>query len=261
LLDDVLSSRGSIAESDQGKSFGAFYDFLLSADRQAELTGLLDRVLELDALAGADPRLRHVHFDWLAAGERTQATVRTLSEQLRRFLDDRVWLENRRIVEILRGIEGRAFELRAHFADLPGTELDEAAPRVVLPMERRLYAPRRKTPIDSAGIEAGTGDFDSGALFDQVYVDPVELAEGVRTALAGQPQITLSSLLERQPLQRGLAELVTYLALRDDAFSVVFDEHATDEVSWLDGLGTMRVATVPRVSFVRGAPPVVGVDG
>lgn len=251
LLDEVLTSRGSITESDQGKSFAAFYDFLLSSDRQDEFTELLDRVLELAALADADRQLRHIHFGWLAAGERTQATVRLLSEQLRRFLDDRVWLENRRIVEILRSIETHAYQLRDHL-DLPGTGLDEPAPRIVLPMERPLFTPRQRAPIDSSGVKAGVSDFDSDALFQQVYVDPVELAGGVREALARQSQIALSALLETRPLERGLAELVTYFALGDESFSVVFDESSTEQLSWHDEDRVTRVATVPRVSFVRG---------
>jgi hypothetical protein len=44
LLDEALGTRSSIAESDQGRSFQAFYDFLLSHDRQRELTELLDRL-------------------------------------------------------------------------------------------------------------------------------------------------------------------------------------------------------------------------
>src|SRR5262249_33876057 len=38
LLDDVLGSRESIAGSDQGRSFQAFYGFLLSQARQEELS-------------------------------------------------------------------------------------------------------------------------------------------------------------------------------------------------------------------------------
>src|SRR5882757_4267620 len=76
LLDDVLGSRESIAGSDQGKSFQAFYDFLLSQARQQELSDLLDSVHELTEITGRDPRLRHIHYDWLDAAERTQATVR-----------------------------------------------------------------------------------------------------------------------------------------------------------------------------------------
>src|SRR5258708_15024760 len=54
-------------------------------------------------------RLRHIHHDWLDAAERTQATVRQLSDQLRRFLDDQVWFENRRVIDVLRSIEASAF--------------------------------------------------------------------------------------------------------------------------------------------------------
>ena len=72
LLDDVLGSRESIAGSDQGKSFQSFYGFLLSQARQEELSGLLDRVHSLGGITEADPRLRHIHYDWLDAAERTQ---------------------------------------------------------------------------------------------------------------------------------------------------------------------------------------------
>ena len=130
LLDDVLGSRESITGSDQGRSFQAFYDFLLSQARQQELSDLLDRVHQLSGNADSDPRLRHVHHDWLQAAEAAQATVRQLSEQLRRFLDDQVWFENRRVIDLLRDIEARALSLR-----------DE--PRVDLTMELDALAPER----------------------------------------------------------------------------------------------------------------------
>ena len=44
LLEDIMGERDAIADSDQGKSFRAFWDFLLSSRRQEELTELLDRV-------------------------------------------------------------------------------------------------------------------------------------------------------------------------------------------------------------------------
>ena len=152
LLDDVLGSRETIAGSDQGKSFQAFYDFLLSQARQEELSGLLDSVHQLTEITGRDPRLRHIHYDWLDAAERTQATVRQLSEQLRRFLDDQVWFENRRVIDILRDIESHALELR-ELRDVPvSMEHDAAVPAIRLPMERPLYAPVRKARIDSQNV-------------------------------------------------------------------------------------------------------------
>src|SRR5580693_540009 len=153
LLDDVLGNRESIAGSDQGRSFQGFYDFLLSQSRREELADLLDRVHELPDNVERDPRLRKVHHDWLDAAERTQTTVRQLSEQLRRFLDDQVWFENRRVIDLLRDIESRALQLRDQQQVAVTTELDETAPDIRLPMERPLYAPVRKPRIDSDGIQ------------------------------------------------------------------------------------------------------------
>jgi hypothetical protein len=166
LLDDILGSRENIADTDQGRSFQAFYDFLLSSTRQEELAGLLERVQGLEEITEPDPRMRYVHHDWLDAGERTQATVRQLSEQLRRFLDDQVWAENRRVVEIVRSIEKHALTARA-YGDLPvTTELEVTAPELGLPMERPLYAPRMRRPINSTSIEAGGQEFEADALFE-----------------------------------------------------------------------------------------------
>src|SRR5437660_3553439 len=69
LLDDVLGSRESIAGSDQGGSFQAFYDYLLSQARQEELTELLVAVHSLAQLSARekDPHLRPIHYAWLDA--------------------------------------------------------------------------------------------------------------------------------------------------------------------------------------------------
>ena len=115
LLEEIMGERDAIADSDQGRSFRAFWDFLMSSSRQEELTNMLEGVLTLPAVAELKPdsRTRRVHYDWLEAGEYTQRTVAQLSQQLRRFLDDQAWLENRRIMDILHGIEAKALALRA----------------------------------------------------------------------------------------------------------------------------------------------------
>jgi hypothetical protein len=252
LLDDVLGNRDSIADSDQGKTFQAFYDFLLSPSRQEELAELLRRVQALDSL-DADPRVRHIHHDWLEAAERTQATVRQLSEQLRRFLDDQVWFENRRVIDLLRDIESSALRLRDQ-RDVPvAMEMDAAAPKVVLPMERPLYAPPEKARIDSAAVELGREETDVAPLFEQVYVDPEQLAQTVRRALQSRSQIGLAALLDERPLRQGLAELVTYMSLGEDDFRTVFDEDHREQVRWRDEDGAERCATLPRVTFARAA--------
>jgi hypothetical protein len=251
LLDDVLGSRESISGSDQGKSFQAFYGFLLSQARQEELSQLLREVHELTAIAERDNRLKHIHYDWLDAAERTQATVRQLSEQLRRFLDDQVWFENRRVIEILRGIESHALQLREHKSVPVTTELDTLNPRLNLPMERPLYARTQKARIDSEHVENADEQADPTALFEQVYVDPGPLRAQIHRALRREPAVGLTTIVREHPLAQGLAELVTYLSLKDDAFAVVFDAEHEESIGWEDEAGTRRVATLPRVTYAR----------
>jgi hypothetical protein len=251
LLDEVVGDRSSITDSDQGRSFQAFYDLLLSPARQRELTDLLDRVHRLDLADHGDSRLRYIHHDWLDAGERAQSTVRQLSEQLRRFLDDQVWLENRRVMELLRSIESQSLALRDRVGSDFSHEIDATAPTIRLPMERPLYIRARSTVVNSARIEQGNFDSETTALFEQTYVDPAPLIRSVRKALHRRPQIGLPDVVAESPITHGLSELVTYLSLDDEGFTTVFDESARDSVGWTDDSGVARTATLPRVIYAR----------
>ncbi|MCU1495503.1 MAG: Protein of uncharacterized function [Acidimicrobiaceae bacterium] len=253
LLDEALGSRNSIAESDQGRSFQAFYDFLLSHQRQTELTDLLERLAQIQHLPDQDERLNRIHFDWIDASERTQTTVRLLSEQLRRFLDDQVWLENRRVFDLLRGIETKALRVRHEQNPALAMELDDSGLTVNLPTERPLYHRRRATPIDSSSIQAGQDDFDSSALLSQMYVDRDELVQRVHTSLSRRDQVGLRELLTGEPLEQGLAELISYLSLREPGFVVVFDESRRERIEW-SAEEVDRIAELPRVDFSRTRP-------
>ena len=257
LLEDIMSDRDAIADSDQGRSFRAFWEFLMSRDRQEELTRQLERVLDLPAIAdlGPEPRTRRIHYDWLEAGEHTQRTVALLSQQLRRFLDDQAWIDNRRIMDILRGIESSSLALRR--APPAGNVMDIGNIRadVRLPMERPLHAPPVRPVIADVELEAGDGDVDASALFSPAVVDKSRLVAHIRRTLQNRSQVTLHELCETEPLQQGLAELVAYLELADEGFEAHVDELSTDTVSWqgatADGAPILRKARMPRVIFVR----------
>lgn len=257
LLEDIMGERDAIVDSDQGKSFRAFWDFLLSSRRQEELTELLDRVLALPAVTELNPdtRTRRVHYDWMEAGEHTQRTVAALSQQLRRFLDDQAWLENRRIMDILRSIESQALTLRDSPPSGTIMEMAEARADIELSMERPLFSPAIKPVIADLVLQAGDEDIDPTALFDQVVVDKARLTRHIRHALQDQPQVTLSELVNTQPLAHGLAELLAYLQLGTEAFSAVVDEDTPEPISWhatsADGLPMDRSAHLPRVIFIR----------
>lgn len=255
LLEEILGEREAIASSDQGVSFRAFWDFLMDPERQDELSTKLTRVLELEAIQSRspDPRLRRIHFDWLEAGEITQRTVGRLSEQLRRYLDDRAWQENRRIVELIREVEREALKLR----ETPPTgviaEIDALSPSVELPLERRLFAPPFVAKVSAELVEAGEEDVDASALFDQVVVDPERLRRNIHSLLDEHDQISLADVVAQHPLEQGLAELVTYFSLPSEDLLAAVEEGMKESIEWQDERGVSRVAKIPLVLFTRKA--------
>jgi hypothetical protein len=173
-----------------------------------------------------------------------------LSEQLRRFLDDQVWLENRRVVELLRGIEAKALQLREHSSPAVEMTLDETRVSAVLPMERPLYRRTRPVPLDDRPLEAGDDDFDSSVLIDQIYVDRAVLRNHVLATLGPRSHVSLEQVVDMQPIEHGLAELVGYLSLREPGLEIVFDDDGRAQIAW-DTDHERRVADLPRVTFSR----------
>jgi flagellar motility protein MotE (MotC chaperone) len=266
LLDEIMGERDAIGDSDQGRSFRAFWDFLMSSSRQEQLTERLEQVLALPAVAALkpEPRTRRVHHDWLEAGEHTQRTVAQLSQQLRRFLDDRTFVENRRILDLLRAIEVKALVLR-DAPPAPGlVAIDAMGAEIELPLERPLFTPTVKTRLAASIPEEGEEEVDTARLFNQIVVDKARLRAAIQGALRQQSQVSLRELVTRAPLRQGLAELVAYLELAhgggaDDGpggLRAVVDENVEESIRWqassASGEPVEREARLPRVIFTRG---------
>ncbi|MBV1961505.1 MAG: DUF3375 domain-containing protein [Immundisolibacteraceae bacterium] len=284
LLAQIMGERDAIADSDQGSSFRGFWDFLMSPQRQQEFGARLDKVLTLPAITemSLDPRTRRIHHDWLEAGEYTQRMVAQLSQQLRRFLDDQAWLENRRIMDIIQGIETKTLNLKnqhlknQHLQEQPdenqSTQLatglfnppfkettmhvDGFGADINMPMERLLYSPPIKPIISSIKLETGDEAVNLAALYSQVRVNRAALTSHIRAALQIQPQISLHQLCQQRPLAQGLAELLTYLELGDESsagerFTMLIDDTIEDTIHWLGDDQTNRSATMPRVTYLR----------
>ena len=250
LLGELVSGRSRIDSSDQGRSFQAFYDHLLSSSSQEELSTLLERLTTIEEL-GADRRMRHVHHGWAEAAERTQLTVRQISEQLRRFTDDQIWLENRRVLDLVREIEGTALRLRdERTTPQGGLDLEETGAEMVLPTERPLHSVRPASEVDSLLPPAEQEDVDTSVLAEQVIVDPAHLVDHLRSLIPARGTALLEDIVDMYPVEHGAAELVGYLALDYDDIEVATDEEAETVIEYEEAGRAMR-ARMPRVEVRR----------
>ena len=170
---------------------------------------------------------------------------------MRKFLDDRAWLENKRIIMLIRDIKKRAIEIKNTLPDNRHfTYIDDLRPGIELPMARSLFAPPSRPVID-ADPEAGSPDFDDSVLFEQHYVDEMQLKANIRRALDKQNPVSLAEVCRLSPVEKGLNELIIYLHLANLDDRAVVDGRETEIIPWHNSEGAAKQATLPKVIFNR----------
>lgn len=260
-LATVFGTTAEIGASDQGRSWKAFWEHLLSARQQTELEELLTAVAEIPAVRdGRDQVADLLQVDLVTAAEATQRTVASLSAQLRRFLDEHSWTEGRRIHDIVRCTLAAALTARNDTTrPLPGAEIPTLRVDLALPLERPLYTPRVVVSLDSeAAAENGPDEPDTFEdLLDLSHIDLDALRGAVaETVTAYGGAATLGQVVDTHPLHEGLAELVGYLQVSEAGARIVADRR--EQVRWTDAGGRQRQADLPLVLFgvePEPAPP------
>ena len=258
MLDTIFLEQDAITESDQGRSFKAFWSWLMSPASQEQLQETLQKVLQLPEITALnstseqqDALLDGIRFRLLEAGEKVNSTCAQLVEQLRRYLDDQAWLENRRIMEIVRQIEQSAIAIRqSPPPEKVFTRLAPLKPEIELPMARGLFRPAQRPVIDEVPQE-GEADVDTSVLYNQHYVDEQLLKSQIRFALHNRPQITLPELVELYPVTKGLSEVIAYLHIASESDRAVINTDLNQAIAWQDSSGVEKTAWMPSVIFIR----------
>lgn len=215
----VLDADAALKESDQGRSFYAFWEFLRSPTRQDMLRDLLLAVYTLPELGDIRDEyglLRRLKSNLLEASEKIIQSNHRLADQLRRMLDERNLAEGRRVRELIGAIKhGAARAITDPPTDDAFLEL-EGEPNVRMPMEKALWEP--STPPNFSGHSIARADDDPDAadlsrLYSQFYIDEERLRQQVAALLETRSQVTLAEVAARYSITQGLAEVISYVQL------------------------------------------------
>ncbi|WP_157871796.1 DUF3375 domain-containing protein [Gloeothece verrucosa] len=255
----VLNADQEIKESDQGRSFYGFWNFLMSGDQQRELKSLIQEVYNLDELRSLMQKyglLRRIERHLMDAGEQIIQSNHRLAEKLRQMLDESNLSENRRVAELIREIEGLAIRV----AKQPPLDEDffvlEGEPNVNLVMERRLHDLEECKPptfsLNFDNLPPVNLDEELTELYHQLYVDETELERRIAQALEHRPQVTLAELVEIYPVEQGLSEIVAYLAIASKSEQHLLNDNIKESirVASLEPEKQLRL-TLPQVIFRR----------
>lgn len=257
VLESVLDADAQLKESDEGRSFYAFWQFLMSPTKQDELRTLLDAAYTLPELQDEIVRersiLRHVTRHLLDWGEKIVQSNQRLAEQLRRMLDERNIAEMRRVRELIRDIQYAAMQ---RVNDPPEDEefiTLEGDPEVLMPMEKSFWQPPEtlqfsRQPPHAADTTLSAADLLP--LYNPHVVDESVLRQHIEVMLSERGQVMLPELLVHFPTTKGLAEILAYMALASRDSRHEIDSHAHDLVQVQPvGGGTPYGVNVPRIIF------------
>lgn len=233
LLEDIFKDQDFIWDTDQGRSFKAFWEFLMSQNKQDELDDLIKTVSNLPEIQNIkhDDFIERIEVNLIDAGDKVNKTNHQLIEQLRRYLDNKTYLENKRIVEIIREIKSFAIQIKDNPPKNKDFLLLDDSPRIELIMERPPFKVPNNPEIKNKELEEGHADsIDIDMLYRQLYINQEELKIKIRELLKFNSQITLKQITETYPIEKGLSEIITYFSIASKSNKSFINEEVIENI-------------------------------
>lgn len=254
ILHYTFDALDELKESDQGKSFYAFWNFLIDDAGQDELKGLIEevyRILEDRGIESDNYFLRRIKSVLHMSGRKVLDGNNLLADKLSRVIAEKSIAEKRKIRETISEIRRLALQVANDEAfEGCGIEVD-MNPEIKMPMERRLGEEKIVPEFDAKpeAFEAEV-DLDSMArMFNPNQVNRVELKKKINHMLANRSQVTLQEVAEQYPLTKGLGELLGYISLLNTSEHYFVNE-AVMETVLFDPL-QKKYLKVPQIIFSK----------
>lgn len=233
LLEDIFKDQDFIWDTDQGRSFKAFWEFIMSQNKQDELNELIITVSNLPEIQNIkhDDFIERIEVNLIDAGDKVNKTNHQLIEQVRRYLDNKTYLENKRIIEIISEIKSFAIQIKGNPPKNKDFLLLDDRPLIELIMERRPFEVPKNPEIKNKELEEGCADsIDMDVLYKQLYIDREELRIRIRELLKFNSQITLKQIAEIYPIEKGLSEIITYYSIASKGNKSYINEEVIENI-------------------------------
>ena len=247
----IFEKEKAIKESDQGKSFSAFWQLISDMEQNEKIEKLLGNLYKIDIIKHIDTqkRLEDFNYTLLQNANKVNETTNKLVTQLRRFIDDRVRVENKRILELVENIQKSALELK-EAGKIPKENFYIEGERadIFIPFERKLYSPKEEKKLQKR-LDETPIELDIATFQDLFYVDEEELKEHIETLLEENSHITLGEVVQTFPVTKGVAEIVGYFSLAQRVFdSIVEEKKEVIAITTKDG--EQKRIRIPRITFL-----------
>lgn len=215
LLDNVFEQQDHLWNTDQGKSFRAFWEFLMSEQMQDELENLLKKMNEIPAVQEIkkEHTVDRIKTNLVDAGDKVNRSNDGLIEQLRKFVEQKNLSESRHILHSIEEIENLLLEHKETVSSWKSLLEIDGVFKPVFFMDRPLFRPPVKISFEQTDIRDGLSEANTNLLFEQFYVDIEELKNNIKQILRNKSQVALSEILDTYKPQKGIAEVLGYMQI------------------------------------------------
>lgn len=253
LLVFALDALDEIEDKPQGKSFKAFWEFLMDEKKQQEFLQMAEQLYQLlkdrNIDYNNDRFLKNLKRYLHASGKRVIDSNRKLSEKISRVLAEKSLLERRRAMELIGEIRRLAYQLiDSKIKEDSFLEIEDE-PFINLVDRWELYEGKEELidvlfPDGMGGTESREADLKS--LFDQFAIDKKKLMQRIDTMLKDKTQVTLKEITDTYGLENGLSELVGYFSIAAASGHHIILEETPDPI-----IVANRKVNVPMIIYTK----------
>ena len=237
LLQYTFDSLDELKDTDQGKSFYAFWNFLLDDASQDELKMLVEKVyniLEDRNIEYHDRFLRRAKIVLHSSGRKVWDSNNLLADKLTRIIAEKNLEERKKARETINSIRQLALQMidKKQIFDTY-IEIDGEA-EIYLPMERKLGEEQILSEFNDQPKSAeNILDLESlSNLTNFKNVNRKQLLNNIETLLNERDVITLSEVLKEFPATKGLAEILGYISLLQTNDKYILNQNETEYLSF-----------------------------
>lgn len=217
ILQYTFDALDELKSSSQGKSFYAFWEFLLARDMQSELDILISELfqtLKNKNINSGDTFLQNMVEYLYESGRKVYQTNDKMADKLSRIIRENEMTQSDIAKRIVQEIKNTLIEIskKKQKPDISLT-VDDGM-EISIPFDRKITFEQNDNTEYVFNPESGTlsiNDFDElGKVFSNVHIDRRMLERNIRESMKDKSQVTLLDVVDQYPLKQGLPELFAY---------------------------------------------------
>lgn len=255
LLAETFDALYELRSTDQGRSFYAFWQFMLDDTSQSDfqkLTKEVYDVLEDRGIPISSRSLRKLKTLLHLAARKVLDKNGVLADKLSREIVAKEQLESRQAKKLMSEIRHLAIQLvnqppsKEFYLDIQGN------PDIYLPLERKLgERPENNSFIGTAQkAQLALEDLeDLSNIYSADLIDKKQLLANIHDLLQRRPQVSLQEVVKEKGLNKGLAELLAYVTLINADNKFFVNEHIRELIEF--NSIERKYLDLPQIIFTR----------